>query len=324
MNICRICNSSKVTELGSLQAYFDYKTKIFKCSQCLSYYTTRAQEIHESLHSDKASSYSTHTLISNQVKGCFDAGDKESSKQLLSEAAANKFVIDTIEATNEAENIIEFGCSKGQLGAYFIQSGYNYLGVDISTTAVKEATEYFGPHFCHSSSARIENGKPYDAVFHVGTIGCVDKPMEFIEYNLSLLKPKGLLVFNAPNVKSCSVFRDIWVTQTPPPDLISLFYPSFWPQRFSNHANVRIDVLNERTPSALKKIYRKFRYGTMLTYPNHFLYKPNAEPISQPESKPAPINQKSALKRMLIGGLGPLVKPFIPSEFGVHVVMQKL
>jgi hypothetical protein len=54
-----------------------------------------------------------------------------------------------------------------------------------------------------------------------------------------LLKPGGQLLFNAPNVEACLLKAQLWVDASPPPDVVTLFRPGFWSDRFSGRAKVR-------------------------------------------------------------------------------------
>ena len=50
--------------------------------------------------------------------------------------------------------------------------------------------------------ARIRAEAPYDFIYHVGMIGCVSDPVKLTRELLALLKPGGILLFNAPNFRN--------------------------------------------------------------------------------------------------------------------------
>jgi hypothetical protein len=108
----------------------------------------------------------------------------------------------------------------------------------VSADAVSAAHTAFGDHFVTSDSELIQNRAPYDVIYHVGTIGCVADPIGFTNDLLNLLKPGGSLLFNAPNIESCYLLGQLWIDAAPPPDVVTLFPPDFWSQRFSIPADV--------------------------------------------------------------------------------------
>ena len=112
--------------------------------------------------------------------------------------AKYRFVIEHVETQPTEARLLEFGCSRGYLTSYLILSGRDILAADSSTEAIETAKAYFGPHFVLADSPRIVASGPYDLIYHVGTIGCVADPIAFTRCLLRLLKPRGRLVFNAP------------------------------------------------------------------------------------------------------------------------------
>jgi hypothetical protein len=75
-------------------------------------------------------------------------------------------------------------------------------------------------------------------IFHVGTIGCVADPIGTTKKLLSLLKPGGRLLFNAPNREGWSWPDQLWFDSAPPPDLVTMFPPGFWHSQFGDAAFV--------------------------------------------------------------------------------------
>jgi hypothetical protein len=121
-------------------------------------------------------------------------------------------------------------------------AGYKILGADVSAEAVNAARAAFGNFFETSNSALIRKHGPYDAIYHAGMIGCVADPVEMTNGLLDLLKPSGQLLFNAPNVQACSLKGQLWIDASPPPDVVTLFRPGFWSDRFSGRARVREEI----------------------------------------------------------------------------------
>jgi SAM-dependent methyltransferase len=59
---------------------------------------------------------------------------------------------------------------------------------------------------------------------------------------LDLLKPGGRLLFNAPNRDACALKDQLWFDSAPPPDVVTLFPPAFWCNRFSDAAQIDEEV----------------------------------------------------------------------------------
>jgi SAM-dependent methyltransferase len=265
-------------------------------------------------------------MFAKELTNFFLNNDIPSLKQHLVKTAKNKFVIDTIEANPSIKSVLEIGCSRGYLGAYFIAKGYNYRGIDISHTAIKAAKSYFGN--CFYLPEELTNcDTTYDAIFHVGTIGCVESPLDFIQDSLNQLSSNGVLIFNAPNTAAAKKFKDIWVSGTTPPDLVTLFSSEIWEKKFGKQAGVNIIIGKEPPELALKKLIRKVRTGTSLKQSTQYLYKTSAKnpPLTQPKIK----NKKIAafLSKLYHKAISIFARSIgmgrTPGEFGLYVVLKK-
>lgn len=237
---CRVCGGNNVRVLGKYRPYLDYECIVHDCVDCECRFVNRDEAVYEKLHSAPASSYSSHTELALKLQSYFSHGNIGALSDELCKTSKFKFVIDTISRRHNVTNLLEFGCSKGYLTSYFIAQEYVTVGVDLSSSAVEAATNLFGKHFVLPNSLEIEKHSPYDVVYHVGTIGCVESPITLTRYLLSLLKPGGLLLFNSPNLSACKETGDIWVSGTAPPDLVTLFMPAFWRRYFSELASVEV------------------------------------------------------------------------------------
>ena len=98
--------------------------------------------------------------------------------------------------------------------------GRPILGIDVSPEASTSARASFGDHFAVGLDAAQP---PYDVIYHVGLIGCVDDPIALTRRLLAMLKPGGLLLFNAPNRDALGLDGQLWLDSAPPPDLVTLF-----------------------------------------------------------------------------------------------------
>jgi SAM-dependent methyltransferase len=177
-----------------------------------------------------------------KCKWFFDARDVDGLRTELCASSKYRWIIEAIERRRKSDRILEVGCSRGYLTSYFILAGYNILGADLSAEAVNNARSAFGNFFETTNSTLIEQCAPYDAIYHVGMIGCVADPIAMTDRLFDLLKAGGQLLFNAPNVEACSLKTQLWIDAAPPPDLVTLFRPGFWSKQFSSLANVVEDT----------------------------------------------------------------------------------
>jgi len=72
-------------------------------------------------------------------------------------------------------------------------------------SAIEAAMAYFGPYFvtCNDSFEVVTEDILHDAIYYVGTIGCVEAPGDLTRNLLKRLKLGGMLIFNAPNRVVC-------------------------------------------------------------------------------------------------------------------------
>jgi SAM-dependent methyltransferase len=177
-----------------------------------------------------------------ECKRRFDAGDIEGLRDELCANSKYRWIIQAIERHGKSGRILEVGCSRGYLTSYFILAGYKVLGADVSAEAVNAARAAFGSFFETSNSALIQERAPYDVIYHVGTVGCVADPVGITNQLMDMLAPGGRLLFNAPNVQACLSKAQLWIDASPPPDVVTLFGPGFWSDRFSGRARVLEEI----------------------------------------------------------------------------------
>ena len=305
---CRVCGSADTNFIIHYQPYVDYGVDIYDCTKCLSRFTPHDETMHEKLHS-RPSSYSSHIQQEKRIIEQLNEGDLEGAKAFLCKRESVAYVISTIDGLHNVHNIMEIGCSRGYVSAYFLTLGKRILGVDVSSTAIEAAKKSFGDHFCVLGSDRIRNDAPYDAIFHVGTIGCVSSPIEVTRFLLDLLKPGGVLIFNAPNRMSCDILQNIWIS-TPPPDLVTLFHPDFWKMQFTDLADAEVEVLTAgRNLSGLSRSLGKIAHK-----PVKYLFQ---EQTVAEHSLAGKVFRR--MKHIALSFKGPL----LPHDYGIHVVLKK-
>jgi len=239
---CRVCGSTGAVSLGPYVPYRDYETVLWDCPDCGSRFAPWDGSVYEKLHASERSVYGGHFRLAEEARRLFRLHRKEDLRELLITNPKNRFVIEAVEAEKGVGKILEIGCGRGYLTSYFIAGGHDVLGIDASPSAVRWAKEAFGDHFAPSGSRRAESAALYDLVYHVGTIGCVESPLEMTEDLLRLVRRGGQLLFNAPNVDECQRSGRIWIAGSQPPDLVTLFSASLWEERFSTLAQVEVAV----------------------------------------------------------------------------------
>ncbi len=323
---CRICGATAVTSLGNYHSYRDYCCEIYHCDRCLCRFTTHDQAVYEQLHRAPASSYTFQHLFAQQIAQLFAVQNRAAMRHLLLQNERNKFVITTVEQAisnreiSPTARLLEIGCSLGYLTAYFIAAGCRILGVDVAPSAIEQAEDLFGPHFVTPDSPRVQEGDPYDVIYHVGTIGCVDDPIGMTNRLLDQLRPGGLLLFNAPNVAFCQEHGLLWTPSTGPPDLVTLFDASFWSKQFTARAHTTITY----APGTLSDRLRKLMYGPNRAYvaePQSYLFDGRDDHVAT--VKPHGATMRNQIRALLQWTGVEHLLPSVVTEFGMLVRMQK-
>jgi SAM-dependent methyltransferase len=313
---CRVCGSNAVSDGFTFQPYNDFVTTVHDCDQCGCRFTNRDEHTYESLHSEE-STYSAHRELQSIASVFFENGDIAGLENYLKVTSKNQYVIEEIKSNPSYKKILEFGCSRGYLSSFSILLEKEFYGVDVSKTAIEDASKAFGNHFYTPDHLCEFQESYFDLIYHVGTVGCVDDPVKFIADQIKLLRPGGSLIFNAPNLDACKMLDLPWLTGTTPPDLVTLFPPGFWSREFSDIANVSIDVQKD---SPLISYIRRKRSLTVWKGPKQNLY-----------SKASDKKELSWLRRLASRGarqLGKYLPPLgmlspLPQEFGVFVKITK-
>lgn len=325
---CRVCGSSEVAEIGAVEYYSGFAWPVFDCVTCSCRFTQHDHSIYNRLHSSSTSIYALYRALAEKTKKCFDGRDLSGLRRELCTAAKYQFIIDSVERQGRDVKVLEVGCSRGYLTSYFILAGYNVTGVDASPSAVAAAREAFGDHFIPAGSAAIHDGAPYDVIYHVGTIGCVKDPLGLTQDLFEMLETGGKLMFNAPNASGCWLKGQLWLDASPPPDLVTLFRPGFWRDRFSTVADV--DERVELCPSdqalsiGLKQLLgRSWQRPIPLPLDASATYYQNGRP-ADPERNGRFWNtfERGSLALARLARLSRLA-PSQPTPFGLFVTLTK-
>ena len=147
--------------------------------------------------------YSHYKNFAQECHAYFARGEKEKLERFLTSVSKYKFIIERAAVEPPTARRLEIGSSRGYLTSYFILNDRHILGVDVSSEAVENARALYGDHF--------EAEGPYDIVYHVGLIGCVADPVKLTRDLLSLLRPGGRLLFNAPNRAARHLAGQVWI-----------------------------------------------------------------------------------------------------------------
>jgi len=240
--LCRVCGVKQASEIAHVEFVSGYAWPIYDCSACGCRFTLHDNAAYEALHSKTSSCYHRYSLLSDRCKQSFERRDLSGLRATLVESSRYRFIIEKIDQEPVNARLLEIGSARGHLTSYFILAGCRIIGVDISSTSVKSAKQAFGDHFCIAGDPIIEAKAPYDIIFHVGTIGCLEDPVGATRNLLRLLKPGGQLLFNAPNREGLALRGQLWVEGAPPPDVVTIFRPGLWREIFGDLAQVSEEI----------------------------------------------------------------------------------
>ena len=264
---CGICGSNNQKYLDTFYPFYDesWGFEIIQCCECGTRYTKREKIInyHEMLHK-VGCSYESQYRIAEVVKNYLGKGQIKSAIQYLRKSAWKYgHILDIITRKKAEGKVLEVGCSTGYMTAVLNKIGYSAEGVDISDTAVDFARKIFGPFF----NIRPQEMK-YDIIFHLGLIGCVDSPKEFLLSYLRMMNPGGVMIFNAPNVEAVTQIGELWV-DTPPPNVIYLFKESSFRKMLEKNYHVEISKIKSKSQIVRKSI-SKLLHRPYSVYPQIF------------------------------------------------------
>lgn len=320
MTACRVCGSSRLSYLGSVEYLEGYTAEVYDCAECGCRLAPHDADVHQRFHREPVLSYyHDYVATAERCRDLFAAADRDGLRRELSREAKNRFIIDHLTAIPLSANILEVGCSRGSLSALFVLEGRRIFGVDVSPEAVDAARAAFGPHFAVAGGGEIDARAPYDVIYHVGLIGCVADPIAFTRSLLSRLRPGGMLLFNAPNRAALRWANQLWIDSAPPPDLVTLFSDRFWRQYFDRDADVRVTVstvsAGESTAIALRQAL-----GMKWQPPDPQPFTVRGHSWSQRGGATA-LAARTIVRAAALLGLSTLAAPR-PTEFGMFVQLS--
>ena len=316
LTACRVCSSPQITEAGWVEYLHGYRWPVYDCAACGCRLTPHDPTVHERLHKQPALSYyQEYRDVGARCAALFAARDVAGLKRELEVSAKYRFVIERVSASRADANILEVGCSRGYLTSYFIAAGRRVFGVDVSAEAVGAARAAFGDHFDAGYDAATLRA-PFDIIYHVGLIGCVADPIDLTRRLLRMLKPGGMLLFNAPNRMALSLRDQLWFDSAPPPDLVTLFAPGFWRAQVPGAAVIEDVELMDRDASVAVAARRAA--GVSWRPPQVQPFSTGAHHWSAPAEGWRPLVARALAKAARVTGVGALIDRR-PTEFGLFV-----
>jgi SAM-dependent methyltransferase len=318
---CRVCHSTAAKVAGVVEYLAGFRCTIVDCDDCGCRTSADAPAVHADLHVNPAISYyATYRSLFDECRTLFAAGDRPGIERLLRQHRKYAFVLDRLAALGDGASVLEWGCSRGYLTAAALLSGKRVLGVDVAAAAVAAARDAFGDHFATDDSPRIEASAPFDAIWHVGVIGCVPDPLGLTRRLLSLLKPGGTLFFNAPNRDALHQRSQLWLDSAPPPEVITLFPHDFWRNQMAGAAVSEVAEPVSAAESTVKTL--RHRFGPRWRPPSpRSLGVGDAYRWQQPRPNVAWRSLEAvAAKLSAMSGIG---FGSWPEEFGLYVAITK-
>lgn len=229
---CPVCIRKSIIYTNGKNHIFPngYSAEICDCIRCKARFVLpyEAGNVHEEMHNDaNENTENYYGILVKLGQKCADAYHKRDCEmyyQLLNQEKYY-FIINYIEKNfSKKSKLLEIGCAEGYLTGYLKLKGYDVCGTDISKSAIEFCRKNYG-NFFFAGDIRDVEGPKYDVIYHVGIIGVLDYPKEFLNKCVDLLKSGGVMIFNAPNRMRT---KNNW-SPTSPPDLRTIFAAdTFW------------------------------------------------------------------------------------------------
>jgi dolichyl-phosphate beta-glucosyltransferase len=117
--------------------------------------------------------------------------------------------------------ILEVGSGRGSFGR-FAAAEFDYVGIDVSSAAVKQARAGGLEVYCSTLGGFVNTGAPFDAVVMFHVFEHLPDPHDALWKLRELLRPGGVLLLVTPDTESllATVSSDRWVSYKFPEHLI--------------------------------------------------------------------------------------------------------
>jgi len=218
---CLLCGKSAELKHKEFPGYQEPHTfKIYHCKNCNTAFSLPRVEtslIYEKIYENrgKVPGYARYWEYAQNIKKSLNPlkylSGIEDTYWAVKEALS--FIVKDKKSTK----ILEIGSGLGYLTYSLIKANYDAVGIDISQTAVMNANENFGDHYICADLFQYAPLHPesFDIVILTEVIEHIDKPLDFIESIIKLLRPGGRVIISTPN-KSLYPKDIIWDTEMPP------------------------------------------------------------------------------------------------------------
>jgi len=122
-----------------------------------------------------------------------------------------------LEQVRPGARILDVGSGLGYLTYALAKSGHDVTGIDISTVAVANANQRYGPYYQEADLAdwSVRKAGEFDLVVMAELLEHIPDPAGFLDLTVKLLRPGGRLVVTTPN-KSYFPAQTLWETEAPP------------------------------------------------------------------------------------------------------------
>ncbi len=123
-------------------------------------------------------------------------------EQDLGKIKKAQFLTKIIQKINKVKHILDAGCGMGILVDILTKKGYSAIGIDSSKSAIKFAQKNKEGTFKIANIETYRGKQKYDLILGIQIIEHLRKPEKFLENVRRLLKPKGYLLLETPNLAS--------------------------------------------------------------------------------------------------------------------------
>ena len=226
--ICPSCNDKKSFTKFCYELNSEFP--IYECSNCFSLFNQNILESqYKELHKNTSNSYySSHYESAKSIKKIISHNLKK--KRIIdfySNSPKHQFVLRNILKNKFKISVLEVGCSSGHFVASIRALGHEAIGIDISEDAVNFSKNLFGSFFYNPKELEVLK-KKFDLICILGTIGCVENPIQFIHGFTKYLKnSNSTILLNCANREYLYHSNQKWHS-TLPPDLNIIFEKRFW------------------------------------------------------------------------------------------------
>jgi SAM-dependent methyltransferase len=218
----------------------------FECTDCRTVFAWPLEVpagLYEAIyqHADRLPGYARYVRYARRSQRRSDALKYLAEQEDMYWAVAR--TLDAAGSRARSWRIAEVGSGLGYLTHALRSAGHNCVGLDISETAVAEATERFGPWYQRQDVFEPTAGLTgsFDLVILLETLEHVPDPAAFLAATASLVRPDGSLLVTTPNRDSHPSAAH-WRTDLPPVHLYWFTEQSL--ARIAEHAGFTAELLD--------------------------------------------------------------------------------